>query len=194
MAQSGKAPKILGYVNGKGVPVWAILLTNAVGSISMMNVSTGAAKAYSYIVTLSGVSTFLVWGSISFIHLRFRRGWSVQDRNVNSLPFKAMFFPYIAEFGLFANIILALVQGWTTLSPFSAPDFVVAYILFPLFGVIYVVCKIYWRHTDKFQRSHEMDLDSGRRVDLDKSGLSVDDEDELAQSFTPWWKKLWNSF
>lgn len=193
MAQSGKAPRALAYVNKRGVPVFAILLTNAVGSISMMNVSTGAARAYGYIVNLSGVSTFLVWASIAFIHIRFRRGWAVQGRSVTELPYKAMGYPWMAYFGVFANIFLALIQGWTTLSPFNAGNFVVAYILFPLFGIIYVVCKIYWRKTDKFQRSHEMDLDSGRRMDLDNKGIVPEDEPEVQQQQqTSWWRNTWN--
>lgn len=187
MAQSGKAPTFLGYVNSRGVPVLAILLTNAVGSIAMMNVSTGASKAYSYIVNLSGVSTFLVWASISFIHIRFRRAWTVQGRDLAELPFTAMLYPYTAYFGLSVNLILALLQGWTTLSPFNAPNFVVAYILFPLFGIIYGVGKLFWR--DPIKRAADIDLDSGRRMDLDKR-LSADQEAEQQQ--LPFWKKIWN--
>lgn len=93
MAQDGKAPRFLGRTDRRGVPVAAIIFTNLFGAISMMNVSTGAGKAYSYIVNLSGVSTFLVWGSISFIHLRFRRAWAVQGRTVDELPYKSILFP-----------------------------------------------------------------------------------------------------
>lgn len=194
MAQSGKAPRFIGWTNKRGVPVWAILFTNAVGAISMMNVSTGAAKAYTYIVNLSGVSTFLVWASISFIHIRFRRGWAAQNRSVSELPFKSMLYPWIAYFGLFANCFLAIVQGWTTLSPFNAGNFVDAYILLPLFALIYLGCKIYWRGEDKFKRSWEMDLDSGRRLDLDQKGLVAADEAGLATQKVPIHKKVWAAF
>ncbi|CAM1507415.1 Fc.00g070560.m01.CDS01 [Cosmosporella sp. VM-42] len=193
MAQSGKAPRILGYTNNRGVPVWAILLTNAVGSISMMNVSTGASKAYSYIVNLSGVSAFLVWGSISLIHIRFRRAWTVQGRSPSELPYKAMLYPGLAWFGLGACIFLALVQGWTTLSPFNAGNFVDAYILLPLFGVIYGACKLYWRGTDKIKHSWEIDLDGGRRTDLDKKGLT-DEEAAVEAEHQPIYKKVWAWF
>lgn len=189
MAQSGKAPKFLGRVNSRGVPVWAILLTNAVGSISMMNVSTGAAKAYGYIVNLSGVSTFLVWASISFIHVRFRRGWAAQRRDSAELPFRAMLYPYVAYFGLITNLVLALVQGWTTLSPFNAANFVVAYILLPLFGIIYVIGKLYWRG-HKFKRGIDMDLDSGKRVDLDSK---VHEDQDSSAPHVPLWRRIWNS-
>lgn len=193
MAQSGKAPSILGWVNSRGVPVWAIVLTNAVGAISMMNVSTGSATAYSYIVSLSGVSTFLVWGSISFIHIRFRRAWTVQRRDVAEMPFRGLGWPFNAYFGLAANLFLALVQGWTTFSPFSAPDFVVAYILFPVSILIYIACKIYWRGKDKFKRSYEIDLDSGRRTDLDRKDI---ESTAVAETGPPTakWKKVWAWF
>lgn len=189
MAQSGKAPRFIGWTNKMGVPVWAILITNAFGAIAMMNVSTGASKAYGYIVNLSGVSTFLVWGSISFIHIRFRRAWAMQNRDINEVPFKSMWYPYIAYFGLVATGFLALVQGWANLSPFDAAGFVDAYILLPLFGVIYVAGKLYWRGQDKFKRSWEIDLDSGRRTDLDSKGIVPEDE-SLAQAKIPFWKKL----
>jgi amino acid transporter len=165
MAQDGKAPKFLGKTNSRGVPVYAIIFTNLFGVLSMMNVSTGGGKAYGYIVNLSGVSTFLVWGAISFTHIRFRRAWKAQGRTLEELPFKSLWYPWNAYFGLFANIFLALVQGWTTLSPFDAGTFVDAYILLPLFWIIYFGYK-FWFKT-KFWSVYEIDLDSGRRRDLD---------------------------
>lgn len=77
-------------------------------------------------------------------------------------------------FGLFANLFLALVQGWTTLSPFDAGTFVDAYILLPLFGIIYAGYK-FWFKT-RFWRSHEIDLDAGMRKDLDAKDAVLDGE------------------
>ncbi|KAK4233633.1 amino acid permease/ SLC12A domain-containing protein [Achaetomium macrosporum] len=166
MAQDGKAPRFLGWTDKRGVPIPAILFTNLCGALSMMNVSTGASKAYSYIVNLSGVSTFLVWGAISLTHIRFRSGWKAQGHTENELPFVSMWYPWNAYFGLFANIFLALIQGWSTFAPFDAGLFVDAYILLPLFGVIYVMYKFIFK--TKLWRSREMDLQSGRRRDLDE--------------------------
>jgi amino acid transporter len=165
MAQSKKAPRLLGYTNKRGVPVYAIVFTNLFGALSMMNNSTGAAKAYSYIVNLSGVSTFLVWGAISFIHIRFRSAWTTQGRSPDELPFKSFAYPWNAYFGLFANVFLALVQGWTTLSPFDAGTFVDAYILLPLFPIIYIGYKVIFK--TRYWRANEIDLDLGRRRDFD---------------------------
>lgn len=191
MAQDGKAPRILGYTDPRGVPIPAILLTNLFGALSMMNVNTGAGAAYSYIVNLSGVSTFLVWASISFIHIRFRSAWAAQGRSVHELPFKSLWYPWNAYFGLVANVFLALVQGWTTLSPFNAGNFVDAYILLPLFPIIFILYKFLFK--TRFWRLHEIDLDSGRRLDLDASreaDYSSGLEELLPNPKVPIWRRI----
>lgn len=188
MAQDGKAPKFLGYTNKRGVPVYAIVFTNLCGALSMMNVSTGASKAYSYIVNLSGVSTFLVWGAISFIHIRFRSAWKAQGHSVDELPFKSLWYPWNAYFGLGANIFLALIQGWSTFAPFEAGPFVDAYILLPLFPIIYFGYKFI--NKTKLWSIHEIDLLSGRRKDLDDA-KPVKTKAQLDQ--LPWWQKIFKS-
>lgn len=183
MAQDGKAPKFLGWTDKRGVPIPAIVLTNLCGALSMMNVSTGASKAYSYIVNLSGVSTFLVWAAISFTHIRFRAAWKAQGHTEAELPFVSLWYPYNAYFGLVANIFLALIQGWSTFAPFDAGLFVDAYVLLPLFGIIYIVYKLI--NKTRFRRAHEIDLQSGRRRDLDEGKLSANGEVAGKMS---WWK------
>lgn len=185
MAQDGKAPRFLGYTNKRGVPVYAIVFTNACGALSMMNISTGASKAYGYIVNLSGVSTFLVWGAISFIHIRFRNAWEAQGHSPSELPFQSMWYPYNAYFGLGANIFLALIQGWSTFSPFVAGDFVDAYILLPLFPIIYFVYKLI--NKTKIVGPLEVDLQSGRRKDLDEAR-------EVHTGDLPLWKRVFKGF
>ncbi|KAH7112082.1 amino acid permease-like protein [Dendryphion nanum] len=192
MAQDGKAPRFLGKTNSRGVPVYAIIFTNLFGVLSMMNVSTGGGKAYSYIVNLSGVSTFLVWGAISFTHIRFRQAWSAQGRSVSELPFKSIGYPWNPWFGLIANVFLAFIQGWTTLSPFDAGTFVDAYILLPLFAIIYFGYKFAFK--TKFWSVHEVDLDSGRRKDLESKNEyseGVVGEEHIKR---PLWKRLWRNF
>ncbi|KAI0143640.1 amino acid permease-like protein [Xylariaceae sp. FL1272] len=186
MAQDGKAPKFLGWTDRRGVPTPAIVFSNAFGALSLLNLSSGASAAYTYIVNLSGVSTFLVWGSISFIHIRFRRAWQAQGYLVNELPFVSVWYPWNAWFGLGANIFLALVQGWTTFAPFNAGKFVDAYVLLPLFGVIYIAYKLWFK--TRFWRLSEIDLQSGRRRDVEE------DKELPVAAHVPWWRKIWNSF
>lgn len=201
MAQDGKAPRFLGWTNSRGVPVPAIIFTNLFGALSMMNVSTGAGAAYTYIVNLSGVSTFLVWGAISFTHIRFRQAWAYQGRTPDQLPFKSIGYPWNAYFGVASNVFLAFIQGWQTLSPFNAGNFVDAYILLPLFPLIYFAFK-FWKRT-RYWSLGEIDLDSGRREDLDKAIREVNEGvvSEADETFNgshetrkSTWKKLWEGF
>ncbi|SCU83331.1 LANO_0B08922g1_1 [Lachancea nothofagi CBS 11611] len=135
LAHEGLAPKFLAWTNKRGIPVNALLAFNLLGLISLMNVSVGAADAYDYIVNLSGVGVFIVWGIISYTHIRFRKAWAMQGRSPAELPYKSLLYPWTPIISLAANIFLGLIQGWTTFSPFSAADFVDAYVLLPA-GVI----------------------------------------------------------
>ena len=190
MAQIRMAPKFFSYVSKRGVPIYAVILTNLFGALALMNISTGAGKAYGYIINLSGVSTFLVWGGISFIHIRFRAAWKAQGRTADQLPFKAALYPYNAYFGLLANIFLALVQGWSYLKPFNAGNFVDAYILLPLFFIIYFGYKIIFR--TRFLRSTEVDLISGRRRDIDDDTLVAPYDEKPEKKAI--WNKLMENF
>lgn len=190
MAQDKTAPKFLGKTTKTGVPVYAIIFTNLFGALSLMNISTGASKAYTYIVNLSGVSTFLVWGSISFIHIRFRSAWKVQGHSPAELPYKSLWYPYNAYFGLCANVFLAIVQGWTTLSPFDAGNFVDAYILLPLFFILFFGYK--WAFKTKTWKLQDIDLTSGRRKDVDS--ISIDDDDQQQAPKASIWRRLAANF
>jgi amino acid transporter len=191
MAQDGKAPHFLASTNRRGVPIPAILFTHLFGALSMMNISTGAGKAYGYIVNLSGVSTFLVWAGISFTHIRFRRAWALQGRTPQELPFQSWGYPFNAYFGVAANVFLALVQGWTTLSPFDAGNFVDAYILLALLPVVYFGHKLFAK--TRYWRLDEIDLDEGRRRDLDfKAEVAAGQVGQGTKGSI--WQRLWRNF
>ncbi|KAL7664108.1 Amino acid permease/ SLC12A domain-containing protein [[Candida] zeylanoides] len=166
LAAEGSAPRFLRWVNKWGVPYPAVILMNAFGLISLMNISTGAADAYGYIVNLSGVAVFIVWGSVSFVHFRFRKAWRLQGRSLDELPFKALWFPWLSWFGLIFNIFLGLIQGWSYFKPFNAKSFVDSYILLPFFVVLYAFLKIV--NKTKLVKLDEVDLDEGRRQDVDQ--------------------------
>lgn len=165
LANEGLAPRFLLKTNRRGVPYFAVILMNASGLLSLMNISTGAAEAYNYIVNISGVAVFIVWGNVNFYHLRFRKAWALQGRLVADLPFKGLWYPYLPIVGIVLNIFLALIQGWSYFKPFSAKDFVDAYILLPFFFVLYGVLKLV--NKTKWVNLEDVDLDEGIRADAD---------------------------
>ncbi|CAI6482743.1 AIS_HP2_G0015610.mRNA.1.CDS.1 [Saccharomyces cerevisiae] len=180
LAHEGLAPKILAWTDRRGVPIPAITVFNALGLISLMNVSVGASNAYSYIVNLSGVGVFIVWGVISYTHLRVRKAWVAQGRSLEELPYKALLYPWTPIFSLFANVFLALIQGWTSFVPFDAGNFVDAYILLPVAIVLYVAICVFKNHHFRIVDLKSVDLDEGRRKDIDAD--FSDQESSLASS------------
>jgi amino acid transporter len=165
LASEGLAPKFLGWKDKRGVPIPAIVTMNLLGLLSLMNISTGAAEAYAYIVNISGVAVFIVWATISFTHIRIRRAWKLQNFDLAQLPFKTRLFPYNAYIALFFNILFALIQGWSTFKPFVAKDWVDAYILIPFSAALYIL--IGFIKGFKVVNLSTADLQEGRREDLE---------------------------
>lgn len=182
LASEGIAPKFLGWTDKRGVPIPAIITINLLGLLSLMNISTGAATAYGYIVNISGVAVFIAWGTISLTHIRVRRAWAIQGFDLNELPFRTRLYPYNAYFGLFFNILFGLIQGWSTFKPFDAAGWVDAYVLIPFCALLYIFFGLLKGF--KVVDLSTVDLQEGRRVDID-----YDDEKEEKVSL-PWYKTL----
>ncbi|CAF0978404.1 unnamed protein product [Adineta steineri] len=164
LGKTGRAPRFLGITDKRGVPYWAILFSNLFGCICFISQGPGGVgAAYTYIINLSGVATFMVWAVICLTHIQFRRGLKAQGVSVNELPFRAAWYPYGAYFGLGANIFLIFFQGYSSMfPPFNIVSFTVAYILIPVFFILFFGYK-FSKKTQWIQPS-QMDIWSGRRA------------------------------
>ncbi|CAF3056995.1 unnamed protein product [Rotaria sp. Silwood2] len=164
LGKTGRAPKFLGIINKHGVPWPAIIFCNLCSCICFVNLgSGGAGAAFTYLINLSGVSTFIVWATITLVHIQFRRGLKAQGMSTDDLPFKAMWYPYGAYFGLGANIFLIFFQGYTSLMrPFDPAAFTVSYIIIPVFLILFLGYK--FSKKTQWVKVSEMDIWSGRRI------------------------------
>ncbi|KAJ5296369.1 uncharacterized protein N7443_007262 [Penicillium atrosanguineum] len=162
MSRSGKAPKFIGRANKAGVPWVGLIFTNIFACIVFLGQSSSAGAVYSALITLSGVATFLVWSVIGVCHIRFRRALVAQGQDPSKLPYKAAFYPWGTYLSLAANIFLVFFQGYTCfLNPFSAKDFVINYIMLPVFALFIIVYK-FW-HKTSWIKLEDMDIWTGRR-------------------------------
>ncbi|KAL1640458.1 hypothetical protein SLS58_006956 [Diplodia intermedia] len=165
MAKSDMAPRWMGVTSAAGVPWAALLVSNLAACIAFLSQSANAGVLYEALITLSGVATFIVWAVIEWVHIRFRQAMEAQGQSIDELPFKALWYPYGTYACLAANVFLIFFQGYTAfLNPFSAQDFVINYILIPVFILLVVVYK-FWKKTE-FVKLEEMDIYTGRREDL----------------------------
>ncbi|KAJ5410877.1 uncharacterized protein N7487_005236 [Penicillium crustosum] len=185
MSRNGKAPKFIGRTNRLGVPWVGLVFTNVFACIVFLEQSSSAGRVYSALITLSGVATFIVWSVIGVAHIRFRKALVAQGQDPSKLPFQALFYPWGTYLSLAANVFLIFFQGYTCfLNPFSSTDFVINYILIPVF-VLFVIVYKFWNKTHVV-RLEDMDIWTGRREHIDL------DEPESPKQAATWWSRIYS--
>lgn len=130
-------PKVFTTTDKNGVPWVAVHTCHLFGFLCLLSISSGSAIAYSYIINVTSVVAFIVWTAISFTHLRFRKGWVSQGKSLNELGFLAPLFPWSNIFAIILGIVLILVQGWSSFDPWNKSTFIDAYIMLPVFFLVW---------------------------------------------------------
>ncbi len=119
--------------------------------------------------SLVGVSNQLSWISIGITSIRFRSALERQGKT-HLLPFKNWTYPVGPWLSVILNIVIVLVQGWSSFSPkFSAVDFVSYYIELPVMLIMYVTWKLVKR--TKTVSLDEMDLETDVHTADEEKGL-----------------------
>jgi len=124
LAQEGMAPKILAYVDKKGRPIPTVLLQILFGFLAFANEATSAGNVlFTWLLALSGLANFFIYGSICISHIRFRQAWKLQGHTLDELPFRAAFGVWGSWLGLFLNIMCLMAVFYTALfvSPPAGP-------------------------------------------------------------------------
>lgn len=143
LAKEGKAPKFLGKLNSRGVPINALILTACVGMIAFFASFFGDGVVYIWLLNASGMSGFIAWVGIAISHYRFRRAFVAQGHNLNELPYRAKWFPFGPIFAFVLCLIVILGQNFQGFmqNPIDWNGIIVSYIGLPLFLVVWLVYK-----------------------------------------------------
>jgi lysine-specific permease len=137
MAHDGKAPKIFGRTNKRGVPIPALLATAAVGLFGFLSAIVGQGLAYSWLLNMSGLCGFIVWAGIAVSHYRFRRGFLAQGNKVQDLPYKAALFP-IGPLLAFAMLIVVIAgQNYEAVLAGRSLEVLSSYAGLPIFIILW---------------------------------------------------------
>ncbi|EAW14678.1 putative arginine transporter [Aspergillus clavatus NRRL 1] len=184
LAQEGFAPRWFKETTKKGVPYYSVAFTSAFGLLGFMNVSNAGSTVFNWFLNISSVAGFITWASLNACHIAFMRALEARNVSRDLLPYKALWQPFYAYYGLFFNILIIFTQGFTAWIPtFSVTSFFIAYLSLILFVVLYLGHKIIFRPA--FVRPEDADLDTGR--------LAL--ENEMWETVTPtkWYKKVGNA-
>lgn len=144
MALDGKAPKIFGKINKRGVPMNALIATSLVGAMCFITSPNGSGTVYIWLMNATGLAGFIAWLGIALSHYRFRKAFAAQGRDMKELTYKAKWFPFGPIFALVLCIIVIVGQNWIafTANPIDWYGITVSYIGLPLFLALYFGFKI----------------------------------------------------
>ncbi|KAL9639351.1 MAG: hypothetical protein Q9164_000965 [Protoblastenia rupestris] len=169
----GMGPKFLVYCDKKGRPLYCIFIQIAFGLLAFIGAAEEGSTVFTWLLSLSGLSYFFVWGSICLSHIRFRHGWKVQGHTLDELPYRAQFGVIGSYIGFTLNCLALIATFYVSLFPIGSPPdaeaFFQSYLAAPVVITLYTIWKIRTRGKGGlFVRAHQMDLLTGmRQFDLD---------------------------
>ncbi|EAD7566834.1 amino acid permease [Listeria monocytogenes] len=148
MARDKKAPKFLGKVNRRGIPMAALIVTTIVGAMTFITTLTeNGTVIYTWLLSASGLTGFIACVGIAISHYRFRKAFIKQGHDLSELKYKAKFFPFGPILALILCILVIVGQDYAA---FLKPEFTnpawwqkigISYIGLPIFLVFWLSFK-----------------------------------------------------
>ncbi|CUM66785.1 uncharacterized protein PRCAT00004467001 [Priceomyces carsonii] len=196
LAACGQAPKLFGYIDKSGRPLFGIIFLCLIGALCFLVASKQEGTVFDWMLALSGLSSLFTWGSICLSHIRFRWAMKKQGRDLSELGFTAQTGIYGSYYGFGLIVLVFAAQFWVALYPIgSLPDasaFFQAYLSFPVVLFFYICHKLWTRNWKFFINLEDIDLDTGRReldLDLFKQELA-EEKERMARK--PMYYRVWN--
>jgi L-asparagine transporter-like permease len=108
LAESGYAPRGLGRVDRRGVPVTAVLMGVPLLVLATLANLVSPDRTYGYLLGVATFAGFFVWIAIFVTHLQFRRAWA---RRAEPLPYRMRGHPWASISGLVLMVGI-LLSTW----------------------------------------------------------------------------------
>ncbi|TVY48771.1 putative amino-acid permease [Lachnellula occidentalis] len=174
LAQHGMGPKIFAYVDKRGRPLVVTLLQLLFGCLAFINLDKdGGGNIFTWLLSLSGLSSFFIFGSVAVAHIRFRSAWKLNGHTVDELPFKAQFGIWGSYLCAVLNFVCLAAQFYVALWPVGGPNldpttFFQDYLAGPFLLILYLGWKCYsWfmipEHRPLYVKIRDIDIYSGMR-------------------------------
>ncbi|KAF8804296.1 amino acid permease [Phlegmacium glaucopus] len=147
LAQTGQAPRIFGWVNKRGVPVPALLVSLAFSCLTFLTTIWGQGIVFIWLLNTIGISALLVWTSIGLISLRFRQAYKAQGLSLSDLPYQQPFYPLLPIGVIVLGTFMFIALGYASVrqQPFNPRNVVATYIGVALYIILFFGYVLYER-------------------------------------------------
>jgi amino acid transporter len=115
LAEQGMAPKFLAYIDKHGRPLWCVVVQLSFGLLAYVGLAAEGQTVFNWLLALSGLSYFFVWGSVCLTHIRFRYAWKAQGFSLDQIPYKPGFGVWGSWIGLALNILCLIATFYSSL-------------------------------------------------------------------------------
>ncbi|CAI5758427.1 unnamed protein product [Candida verbasci] len=198
LAASGQAPKIFGYIDKQGRPLFGIIFQLIIGLLCFLAASPKQNTVFNWLLALSGLSSIFTWGSICFCLIRFRRALRLKGRDTGELQYASQCGIIGAYWGVIVNAVVICLQFWIAVWPIgtkpNANDFFQNFLTVPVVLVFYVGHKSWTKNWKFYIRAKDIDIDTGRRdLDLDLVKQEVAEEKAYYASL-PFYRRIYHFF
>ncbi|MCJ1420610.1 hypothetical protein MMC32_006968 [Xylographa parallela] len=186
LAMNGMGPNFLKYIDKRGRPLWCVLIQIAFGLLAFVNEATTGATVFDWLLSLSGLSYFFVWGSICLSHIRFRHAWKAQGHTLAELPYQAQFGIWGSYAGFTLNWLALIATFYVSLYPVGGPNLNPTYFFQEyLAGPLVIGLYLFWKCWTRFRGPlwvpiKDVDVLTGMRA------LELDDEPLKKTSYRTW--------
>jgi amino acid transporter len=159
LANDGSAPAFMKRTTKGGVPYFAVAFTASSGLLAFLNLSNSGGEVFSWLLNITAVAGFTTWACINGCHICFMHILAARNISRDTLPYKAMWQPWFAWYGMMCTILIVFTQGFTAFIPWKTTEFFIAYVSVILFVVLYVGHKVITG--SKLVKVEEADIDKG---------------------------------
>lgn len=144
MTKSGKAPKVFGKTNTRGIPVYAVCASALVGMVCFLSSLYGDGMLFVWLLNCSALTGFITWVGIALSHYRFRKAFVAQGRDLNELPYKSKWFPFGSILTFVLTSVVILGQNYQAFfnEAIDWHGIIISYVGLPIFFILYIGYKV----------------------------------------------------
>ncbi|TVY32205.1 Dicarboxylic amino acid permease [Lachnellula occidentalis] len=178
LAHEHKAPKIFGWTDKRGMPVYALALSTLFCLLAFLGCNTSSYTVFGYFVNLVTMFGLLTWISILISHIYFVRARRAQNIPDTALAYVAPLGVYGSYGALVFSCLIAFFKGFAlfcykktaakgTTPKFDTPTFVTTYLAIPLYIIMIFGYKFIMK--SETVRPEQADLYSGKaKIDAEE--------------------------